>query len=384
MSGKTRQYLAALGLGLSLASPSTAAADQGIDPAPPDPVAQAQPQSQPPPPKRPTVRIHITDEMNGDNGFGMANLLRAEYEDFGIGFKFVKSGRNHQATYGVRVPAGKPLNFDLDIDVLGRYRLDSMDERSNANEIIASFSPLKERRLNFIGRYIDDEGDGFSVAANGMLNPVDSENNIGGGIGFTDLGCDEGIGGYLWGKSEKLGGLMFGVGKYYNEKRFLIGMPNRGRFTWRCIGIDNDSGLEKVECILSSEGVNLNEIDFWSILHTNEFDHCTSLLGGGVFQYQMPPMSARGRGVTGGITYLNTPTGEDSLGVEVVNYFGNFFAGVGYSGLLDDYGKGKISIPLGWQFDGGDGLTRNFIRAEPFYKIKDADGGLRLVLEYRF
>lgn len=83
--------------------------------------------------------------------------------------------------------------------------------------------------------------------------------------------------------------------------------------------------------------------------------------------------------------HTKVPQEKDFLKAEVVGYpADDFFIGVSYAAGFDHFGEGAVGIPLGYQFEGGDGLTRNFLRVEPFYNVHTNDIGVGLIFEMKF
>lgn len=332
--------------------------------------------------KKAGLRIFSTSEVF-DGETVSDNLVRMDYE--GVGFAYERLDDGQGRSFGAKFPVGKFLGLRKAAD-LYLLRFEDIENDREENEVVARIEPFQDHELDIVVRGIDlQDSDGFALATNYRQNPnFDAKNNLGGGIAFIELGDENNLGAYVWGRFGQFKGLFLGAGTYLNSKNFVIGVPNKGGFTWRYFRIDKDNGYQRNEFLFSTEGVNLNGIDSWATIHTNEFDHNKSISGNrGVYRYIDPPISARGEGWTGGVIHTETVDGKDFLKTELVKYIDKVFVGLQYDADLDSYGDGRAGIPLGYQLKGGDGLTRNFVRAMPFYDIGTNDWGIRIVVEYK-
>jgi len=332
--------------------------------------------------KQPAIaRIYSTNEV-ANGGTVSNNLGRLSYNGFDVGYERYDDGDGQ--AFGAKTPVGQLLKSKRTAD-LYFLRFEDSENAQEQNELIVRVKPLSYE-FDIVARGIDfADKDGFALAVNCRQQAdFDAKDNIGGGAAFAKLGDSEDIGAYVWGRFEGLKGMFAGAGTYLNDKRFVIGMPNKEGPSWRYLRIDRDNGSQLNEFLFSTEGVNLNGIDFWATVHTNEFDHTVAFTRGSVFRYVVPPISARGRGWTGGIIHTETPEGKDTLSTDVVRYVGQIFIGGRYVADFGKFGDGKIGIPVGYQFNGGDGLTRNFIRAVPTYNQEIDSWELGVIGELKF
>ena len=327
------------------------------------------------------LRIFSTNEIF-DGETASDNLVRLDYN--GLGLAYERLNDRQGQSFGTKIPFGKFLGLRKDAD-LYILRFEDIENDEEEHEVIVRIDVLEDHKLDIVARGIDlTDSDGFAIASNYRQNPdIEARDNLGGGITYTELGDDNDVGVYAWLRSGRFWGLFIGAGSYIDSNRFVIGMPEKGDFTWRYFRIDKDNGFQLSEFLFSTEGTCLNSIDAWETLHANEADHTDALSRGGVYRYIPPPISGRGMGWTGGIIHTETPDGKDFLKTEIVRYIGKFFVGIKYDADLDDYGEGRAGIPTGYKFEGGDGLTRNFIRLEPFYDREKNDWGLDVIFEYK-
>lgn len=317
-----------------------------------------------------TIRLYNTSDFS-ESGATSNALGVAEVDGFGVGYERFKGGQ----AYGAKARIGSLANVHA-------HRYDDFDG-GNEHEAIASITPFKDHKVEFIPRVFDtEEQDGGALEIKYRKNDYSASDNIGGGIKVTATNKDRDVSGYAWWLNEDLG-LFLGAGKYTDQNRVVIGFPNKDGPTIRYWRLDKDNGFQLNELLVSTDGVNLNTVDFHGALNpTNVTDSVTG--NGGVFRYIGPPVSARGNGITAGVKHIRTPDGDNSLDAEAVVYLGSVFVGGRYSADLDDFGEGRIGIPIGYRLPGGDGLTRNFIRAEPYYNAATNEVGILLGGEFKF
>jgi len=324
--------------------------------------------------KNPTIRYHNTTELvKGETE--SRDRLSVEQDGVAVGYQKLNDDGKE---FGVKVPinnlAGSGNNADI--------RFHHFD--GEENEVILRVG--SDNNWEVVARGFDlYDRDGFGVSANYRQNrDFEARNNLGAAVSFVSIGDERDVGGYVWGRFEELGGLFTGAGTYLNDSRLTLGMPNKGSPAWRFFRVDGNSGFERNELLVSTEGANLNGIDARATLHANEMQAVDTFTGNkGPFSYWTPSISGRGRGVTGGVVHTRSPNGYDFVKGETVKYFDDVFAGLSYSGETENLGDGRIGIPLGYQFSGGDGLTRNFFRVEPFVGLGDSDSGLLVNFEWK-
>ena len=251
------------------------------------------------------LRIFSTNEIF-DGETASDNLIRLDYE--GFGFAYERLDDRHGQSFGTKIPFGKLIGLGKDAD-LYILRFEDIENDEEEYEFIARIEVLDDYKLDIVARGIDlTESDGFALASNYRQNPdIEARDNLGGGITYTELGDDNDVGAYAWLRSGRFWGLFIGAGSYMDSNRFVIGMPEKGDFTWRYFRIDKDNGFQLNELLFSTDGTCLNSIDAWETLHANEADHTDALSRGGVYRYIPPPYFRKGDGMDWGDNSYRNP-----------------------------------------------------------------------------
>jgi hypothetical protein len=322
------------------------------------------------------LRIHHAGEV--DAKFSSRNLAVGEYGEWGAGYERLDDGLAH--AFGARAPLAS-LGVDATV-----YALDFEDQETDErdSEFIGRVKPLDEHEWDIVARgFARPVADGFAIATNyRRASDLEARANTGGGVAFARTGNDRNIGAYAWARIHALAGTFIGAGTYMQDDRVVVGFPNTDGFSVRFFRIDAADGFEQNELLFSTNAKHLKPIDFYSALRGSDVDPTKSFARNHVFRYIPPPVSARGQGLTGGVAVTRLPSGEDLFRGEAVIYSGRFFAGGSYAAPVDAKNQGTVGAPLGYQFAGGDGLTRQFVRVEPTFDRVTDQAGVRLAVEF--
>ncbi|MBI4176104.1 MAG: hypothetical protein HY518_02790 [Candidatus Aenigmarchaeota archaeon] len=325
----------------------------------------------------PVARLYSTHSWTEGGNVASGTLGVLKYGKLKFGYEKLDDGREF---YGVKAPF---WNDNADISLLQADAADGGNVEREY-EVIGKVKPLADHELEIAARGFNLlERNGYGIAASYReKKDFSSPDNRAAGISFAKEGDVEKVGGYAWNRFGGLGGLFVGAATYARDNRFVVAMPGNGdRPAWACLHIDASSGFQLNQVLFSTDGVNITAVDTHEMLKANEADPTDSFTtGGGVFRYIVPPISARGRGFTAGVVHTRINE-EDSIRAETVGYRGMFFIGGSYEGK--GYSNARIGVPLGFQLAGGDGKTRNFLRAMPYYDNASNNFGVQIIIEAR-
>lgn len=341
-----------------------------------------------------TLRYFTEADFLEDSDDVWNNLLRLHYKGFALGFERDDENRKE---YGAIIPVGtllgeltdRPLRLDVaynhsdlgsedEDEVIVYWKASDSLEVTGVWEVLARWFNTPHGSANWA----------MSMDWRRQANVFDHEIvNYGFGIQGATGGIDNETSAYAWAMLPQapLGGFFLGGGRFHRDWRLMAGRPNKEGFAWRYFRIDSDNGFVLNEFIFSTDAMNIGVNDYYFTLNNNKIvDSFTT--GGGTFAYTglaVPPINARGRGITGEISHRRIPfIKRDFLNAELDVYFGNVFVGARYNGGINgNYDDGTVALPVGYQFSGGDALTRNFLRVEPFYNRGLHDTGVIVRIE---
>lgn len=321
-----------------------------------------------------------------DNTLVTNNLARVEYEGFRFGYRRIDNSQVDDAkeAFGLWLPIEKILGTEMPITLI--YNRSELGPEPQ-NEFLLRVKP--DEHWDAIARWSDFEvddpasgKDGFSAGLLYRTKDPKEPDSMGASL-YAATDVDHTLGASAWARIKELDGLFVGVNRSLVDTRYIIGQPSDGGFAWRYMRTEADTGAETDQVLLTTASACLKPIDFFNPLHPNQKENSFTT-GGGVFPYQVPPVSAIGTDFNLGITHRKTPEGTHSLEGELDKYLSSsFFLGVHYKALLDDLGRGTIGVPFGFKIAGGDGGTRNFIRFEPFYNLQTQEYGVYAAFEMR-
>ncbi len=327
-----------------------------------------------------------TDKQLGDNTFVTNNLARIEYGGFRFGYRRIDNSAVDDAkeAFGVWVPVEKIVGTDMPITLV--YNRSELGPEPQ-NEVLFRVKP--DEHFDAIARWSDFEvnspksgKDGFSAGVLYRTKEVKEPDSMGASV-YAASDVDH-MGASVWARIKELDGLFVGVNRSLLDTRYIVGQPSDGGTAWRLMRTETDTGAETNQFLLTTASQCLKPIDYFNPLHPNQKENSFTA-GGGVFVYQVPPVSALGNDFNLGVTHRKTPDGKHSLEAEVDKYVTDrFFIGAHYTAQFDDLGRGTIGVPFGFSIAGGDGGTRNFVRFEPFYNLGNNDYGIMAAFELKF
>lgn len=207
-----------------------------------------------------------------------------------------------------------------------------------------------------------------------------NEARIGAGIEVLS-GENSRAGGYLWVRPGELGNHFIGVGSYTQEERLVIGKPVRGGTAYRYLRIQNRKGFRLNEGFFTSEGENMNVVDFQAPLRGPRNNLTDSLIPGYPYRYNPPVAAGRGRDWVLHGLHVKTPVGHQLSG-EAIKYIGQqFFLGGAFSYASNEK---QLGLPIGTRWNGGDGLTRNLFQVQVGYDLMNKSPVVSISLETLF
>jgi hypothetical protein len=317
------------------------------------------------------VRFHgaltlVDEEYQSDN------LAVLSLDRFAAGYQRLGQGTaaGVREAFGVQVPLGPMVARARPLEVSAQlYRSRTVDE----HEAALAFRP--KGNVEVVGKYFDlARGEGAALIGHVRRNAnFDALQNLGVG-GFVISDGPRKAGAYVWARIASWKGLFVGAGRHPLDTRYVVGVPNLGGPAIRYFALRATSGAQINEVLFASRATNMKPVDFYStLIPIKGFD--ALITAGGVFAYQIPPISARGSGFNAVVAHRKVPFAGDFVDIEGVSYVGRAFVGFRYSGPSSDADRAIIGVPVGYQFNGGDWLTRNFLRVMPSYdRARDAAG----------
>ena len=324
------------------------------------------------------LRLHSTTSMR-EGASTSNNLIVASLDRFAAGYQRLGQGApTVREAFGAQVPLGPAIPALRSVELSGHAYSAPRDEQ---REMIIAFRP--STRIELLGRWFDlPRGQGTAFMSHFRKNAdLNATDNIGVGA-FIASTLARSYGAYGWTRIAPMHGLFLGAGYYPSDTRYVVGLPRVGGLAVRYFGLQATNGVHLEEVLFSTKATNLKAIDFYSALIPIKGSDAL-ITNGGVFAYQVPPMSARGGGFTGGVAHRKIPGVGDLLEAEGVSYIGRFFIGARFSGKWDRLKGATYGLPIGYQFRGGDGLTRNFLRIVPAYDDANEAALVSLLLEWR-
>lgn len=337
--------------------------------------------TEPPPPASSKLRIRLhSAHVFTEETYATDNLVVASLDRLAAGYQRLGQGMSGgvREVFGLQFPLSSIAPAARHWDVSGHaYRAPSGDQR----ELVLAYRP--SGKVELLGRWFDlPRGEGGAMMAHFRRNAsLLAPDNMGAG-GFVASGSGRRYGVYGWTRVQRWNGFFIGAGRYLDDSRYVVGLPNAGGLAVRYLGLRTPSGFAVNEVLFSDAAANLTPIDFYSPLVPIKGTDAL-ITTGGVFGYQIPPISSRGRGIIFGLAHRKIPFRGDFLDAEAVVYRGRAFTGIRYSGRWNEVDTATIGVPIGYQFREGDGLTRNFFRVVPSYDRAQQTATVVALLEWR-